>query len=136
MSTGEFTQTDAMPAPNSVSADTPTGDPVTVTIYHDRKQIWKQYTVLGGMQHGKYTEWYPSGALATQCQYHYGQLHGEYLLYYFDGGLLVCKNYVHGRLCGEYLKWDQRGRFNYYRYYNDDVLDKAITNSVQIDQAV
>lgn len=119
------------PAQHSISEHVPT----LVTIYHDRKHIWKQYTVVGDVHHGAYMEWYPNGTLATQCQYHYGQLHGEYILYYFDGSLLVCKNYVNGCLCGEYLKWDQRGRFVYYRYYTDDVLNKEITNSVQIDQA-
>jgi antitoxin component YwqK of YwqJK toxin-antitoxin module len=62
--------------------------------------IKMERTVKGNMNHGIYRDYYETGELRTDANYHNGELDGSYTAYHKNGQIYVQVNYKKGDLDG------------------------------------
>lgn len=130
----------ATPAPTTVSAKTETP---TVNATEQKKEIFKQveefyptgelkaryfvYIEKPDIKHGKYEEFYKSGAKMLECEYRENLISGKSLFYYENGQMALEGNFEEGKRNGKFLEWHTDGKKKIEANYKNGNLNDIFT---------
>ena len=95
--------------------------------YYDNGQLWEHSHYKNGVQHGECKLYHDNGQLRVYEHYENGELHGEYKEWYDNGQLKVEENFVSGQLHGKYLSYDESGKLIHKYYYTKGILNNFRT---------